>query len=195
MEIAQQRPGGVSGPRRPLRGRGGCSRSGCGDAPPILFCLDKRECAAPGGRENRLPRRRRRRRWGISEPVLCFGAGLYRLAPGREGAEGSPRAGKCTLGRGGRRMASAPVPARSASLRAACSAHRGTLPFRTGERQRKEQHRPFDFPPSNSARLRLRGGHLFFWTVHGPFVSGPRAAAKRRLASDTRLRAQSFRRV
>ena len=23
-----------------------------GDAPPILFCLDKRECAAPGGREN-----------------------------------------------------------------------------------------------------------------------------------------------
>ena len=32
----------------------------------------------------------------------------------------------------------------------------------------------------------------FFWTVNGPFVSGPRAAATRRLASDTRLRAQSF---
>ncbi len=29
------------------------------------------------------------------------------------------------------------------------------------------------------------------WTVHGPFVSGLRAAASRRLASDTRLRAQS----
>ena len=26
----------------------------CGDAPPILFCLGKRECAAPGGRENRF---------------------------------------------------------------------------------------------------------------------------------------------
>ena len=30
------------------------------------------------------------------------------------------------------------------------------------------------------------------WTVHGPFVSGLRAAALRRLASDTRLRAQSL---
>ena len=32
---------------------------------------------------------------------------------------------------------------------------------------------------------------FLFWTVHGPFVSGLRAAASRRLASDTRLRAQS----
>ena len=31
-----------------------------------------------------------------------------------------------------------------------------------------------------------------FWTVHGPFVSGLRAAASRRLASGTRLRAQSL---
>ena len=33
---------------------------------------------------------------------------------------------------------------------------------------------------------------FLFWTVHGPFVSGLRAAASRRLASGTRLRAQSL---
>ena len=33
---------------------------------------------------------------------------------------------------------------------------------------------------------------FLFWTVHGPFVSGLRAAASRQLASDTRLRARSL---
>ena len=41
-------------------------------------------------------------------------------------------------------------------------------------------------PPAGAILLFL------FWTVHGPFVSGLRAAASRRLASDTRLRAQSL---
>ena len=36
--------------RTPSCGR----RVPAGDAPPILFCHGKRECAAPGGRENRF---------------------------------------------------------------------------------------------------------------------------------------------
>ena len=47
-------------------------------------------------------------------------------------------------------------------------------------------------PPEPLPRPRKPRPLVFlFWTVHGPFVSGLRAAASRRLASDTRLRAQS----
>ena len=48
-------------------------------------------------------------------------------------------------------------------------------------------------PPEPLPRPRKPRPLVFlFWTVHGPFVSGLRAAASRRLASGTRLRAQSL---
>ena len=47
----------------------------CGDAPPILFCRGKRECAAPGGREKRFDKQEDR-------PVLLFVyAGVARIGP------------------------------------------------------------------------------------------------------------------
>ena len=89
-----------------------------------------------------------------------------------------------------------------------------TYPLAPDERQRKEElvHSITSKTPARTTPrtgdLRTRRKHLLrvplspvprraillflFWTVHGPFASGLRAAASRRLASGTRLRAQSL---
>ena len=54
------------------------------------------------------------------------------------------------------------------------------------KKRRHAQRAPVFRPPAGAILPFL------FWTVHGPFVSGLRAAASRRLASGTRLRAQSL---
>ena len=71
---------------------------------------------------------------------------------------------------------------------------RGVGPFATGQTP-AQSHCAWDVipaPPFIQPRPPPRPRASFlFWTVHGPFACGLRAAASRRLASGTRLRAQS----
>ena len=71
---------------------------------------------------------------------------------------------------------------------------RGAGPFATGQTP-AQSHCAWDVipaPPFIQPRPPPRPRASFlFWTVHGPFACGLRAAASRRLASGTRLRAQS----
>ena len=92
-------------------------------------------------------------------------------------------------GRETRPVNAVPVqPPECGSKKRSWSIRRGTNPrsirLRAGSHSGSAVH---SAAPSSRPPLLL----FLFWTVHGPFVSGLRAAASRRLASDTRLRAQS----
>ena len=62
-----------------------------------------------------------------------------------------------------------------------------TTPWAEDMRSRRKHALRVPRPSSPAGRILL----FLFWTVHGPFACGLRAAASRRLASGTRLRAQS----
>ena len=63
-----------------------------------------------------------------------------------------------------------------------------TTPWAEDMRSRRKHALRVPRPSSPAGRILL----FLFWTVHGPFACGLRAAASRRLASGTRLRAQSL---